>query len=166
MRIRRLRLTAAATSDKTVSIKITRNDIPKLQKAVVRFAKKDAPRLAANVLRDRGTDRTLSGKDVNGKRFTKYTEEYIPVRKKQGLQIVPPNLQVTNKMIASQHYEEDAKVDLGRGPAMVVSEKENPKARGNQAKREWVGVGPGDVEAVKKELKKQAENEIRINLKL
>jgi hypothetical protein len=134
------------------SIRITHNDIPQVRLLLQEFARVNAPRIAARVLRKRTIERTKSGMSVEGSAFGPYTRTYMnDFRKKHGLPTSPVDLYGLGEdghMLESLDYYDRLTTSAGTGHALAVSAEANPRAVGNQNHRHWLGVATGDDLAV------------------
>jgi NADH/NAD ratio-sensing transcriptional regulator Rex len=134
-------------------VTVTHNSLPTVRRALKRFFKEEAPKIAAEVINQRIQARTDKGVDSSGRTFRKYSPLYAKYgRKKLGYQVSPVNLSRTGNMRASLQYYNRTTVGDGTGHALAVSIKENPKAQGNQTTREWVGLNPTDKQPIERAL--------------
>lgn len=83
-------------------------------------------------------DRTLSGRNNKGQFFPGYVPSYRAVRARRGLQVAPPNLYFTGKMLSSLKFRVERK---GNYIAAVFRVYDNEgKVRGVSKKRPFLGL--------------------------
>lgn len=108
------------------------------------FARVNAPRIAARVLRSNTIRRTKSGMSVNGSVFKQYSKAYSSWRLRNSLPVSPVDLFALasdeQHMFLSLDYYDNLTTTAGTGHSLAVSAETNPRATGNQRSRPWLGV--------------------------
>lgn len=99
-------------------------------------------------------NRTLSGRDIAGNRFKKYSPGYADYRKEMGRQVTPPNLSFTGQMLGSLMTETTTSGSVVTGSIYPANPDEKEKIIANEDMgRFFFGFSSKQISSISKRIK-------------